>query len=1089
MTWLDRIRDSAVTARIRERLAGGADLVITGGSGSTVTMLVASLAETTHPLLYVVAHLDEADDARDELEACGVTTAKLPALEVMPGESTPASDLLAERLRIVRQMYDGATPQVTVAPIAALMQAVPTRAALDMLVRIVRTGEALNVTAFVEWLVGVGYTRVQNIESAGEFAVRGGIIDLFPPGAAPCRLDLFGDEVERMHEIDLATMGSDRRIESLEVIGLGGAVLPQDDQASFVETMPSTTCTFLGDPGELTEQGRSYFDRVADAGGIFGPPAVFSAIRTRCHAVAECHLYEAATTTDAVFELPVRPLPIFAETASDAVEELAEMALTSRVIVCVQNEGERDRMRELVDEFAADVGIEIDIRYVHRGFIWVTDADGAMQAIVPYHELLHRYHARRRVRRIAGSKALDSFVDLEPGDFVVHRDHGIARFIGLRTIESNRDQPPEEYLTLEFAKEAKLNVPVAQIDLVQKYIGAFHGRPELSTLGGKRWKHQKEKVADAVRDLAAEMLRMQAVRESTPGIRYPSDTAWQREFEAEFPYEETEDQLAAITAIKKDMSGPRPMDRLVCGDVGFGKTEVAIRAAFKAVEFGKQVAVLVPTTVLAEQHERTFRERFADYPFAIASLSRFKSTKDQKVILGGVKKGEIDIIVGTHRLLSKDMRFSDLGLVIIDEEQRFGVEHKQRLLEFRTTADVLTLSATPIPRTLHMALLGLRDISSLTTAPLDRRAIVTEVLSYNAQRVKQAIARELAREGQIFFVHNRVHDIQSVADDVQKLAPDACILVGHGQMPPRELEKVMLQFIRGDADILVSTTIIESGIDIPRANTMFIHEAHMFGLSELHQLRGRVGRYKHRAYCYLLLSPGKRVSDVAMKRLRALESFSMLGAGFRIALRDLELRGAGNLLGAEQSGHIAAVGYEMYCQLLEHAVSSMRNEEIVSVIDTTIDLPITGLVPRGYVPADGRRMDAYRRISRASDEETLVTIENDLVSAYGPVPKSTRKLLDLARLRIAAAHQGIRSIRLHERDVIFRTADPGALDRCMKGVKGTVRLVGDPTEEGLAEVYFRPPKSFLEPSTLLVVLLRRLTTPTEASPAATAGVR
>ncbi|MEM7229931.1 MAG: helicase-related protein, partial [Planctomycetota bacterium] len=398
------------------------------------------------------------------------------------------------------------------------------------------------------------------------------------------------------------------------------------------------------------------------------------------------------------------------------------------------------------------------------------------------------------------------------------------------------------------------------------------------------------------------------------------------------------------------------------------------------------------------------------------------------------------------------------------------------------------LSATPIPRTLHMALLGLRDISSLTTPPLDRRAIVTEVMPHDQRRIRQAIDRELAREGQIFYVHNRVHNIESVADDVQKLAPGAKIIIGHGQMPPRMLEKVMLTFIRGEADILVSTTIIESGIDIPRANTMIINDAHMFGLSELHQLRGRVGRYKHRAYCYLLLPPDKRVSDVAMKRLRALESFSMLGAGFRIALRDLELRGAGNLLGSEQSGHIAAVGYEMYCQLLESAVASMRDEKRVQSINTTVDLPVTGVIPRGYVPSDGRRMDVYRRISRANDVEVLNAIESDLVSAYGDLPKGTRRLIDLARVRIAAAHLGVRSIHLHERDVIFKTSDPKKLEECFNGVRGTVRLVGQPTAGGMAEIYFRPPRAFLEPDTLVTVLRRRLGGEA-TSPSASAAVR
>jgi transcription-repair coupling factor (superfamily II helicase) len=570
------------------------------------------------------------------------------------------------------------------------------------------------------------------------------------------------------------------------------------------------------------------------------------------------------------------------------------------------------------------------------------------------------------------------------------------------------------------------------------------------------------------------MLRIQAMRQSMPGIRFPADSPWQTEFEAEFPYEETEDQLTAVAAVKKDMSANRPMDRLICGDVGFGKTEVAIRAAFKAAEFGKQVAVLVPTTVLAEQHERTFTERFADYPFLVESISRFKTGREQDETIEQLKTGRIDIIIGTHRLLSKDVVFNDLGLVVIDEEQRFGVEHKNRLLEFRATADVLTLSATPRPRTLHMSLLGLRDISSLTTAPLDRRAIVTEAINANKKRLKQAIDRELAREGQIFFVHNRVHNILSVAAEVQKLAPESRVIVGHGQMPPRELEAVMLKFMRGQADILVCTTIIESGIDIPNANTMFINDAHRFGLSELHQLRGRVGRYKHRAYCYLILPRDRVISEVAMKRLNAIEDFSMLGAGFKIALRDLEIRGAGNLLGAEQSGHIAAVGYEMYCQLLERAVSDLKDHRAVEAFQTTIDLRITGSLPKGYIPSDTRRMDAYRRISRANDLPTLERIEADLVSAYGGLPRAAQMHMQLAEIRISATLLGITSINRHDDDIIFRTRRPADLETHMKDVKGSLRVVGEVESTGFTEVYFRPPKSYLEPDSLLSVLRTRL---------------
>ena len=1092
-SWFEQLIQSAAVRRLAAAIAEHAPrssepVSARGAIGSSTNMLAASLHHRLNqPLLLVVAHLDEADEALDELEALGLDAVKFPAMELAPGESSVSLDLLSERLTLVRRLIEGNAPQIVVAPIQALMQTVPREDRLPQMLRVIRRGDRVDSSELARWLTEAGYRRVETLDSPGEYAIRGGIIDIFAPGNNPARIDLFGDEVEAMHEIDLGTMGSDRKIDRVEIVGTTLAKLQTDEgMVALTAFMPSNTVAILAELVEITEQGRSYFDRAADARGIYGPPAVMKALAERCHAVVDVNQF-AAGAGEAI-ELPVQQLPLFSENATEAFAELADLAKEQSTVVLCQNEGETQRMRELLQEFAPSTAIEIQTRYVHRGFIWRESA-GVSFALVPYHELLHRYQTRRRVRRVAagaggiGGRNIDTFVDLQPGDFVVHRDHGIARFLGLRALDqsvSAGKDTNEEFLSLEFAGGAKLHVPASKIELVQKYIGAFKGEPKLSTLGGKGWKRQKDQVSDAVRDLAGEMLRIQAARESLPGTRFPSDTAWQREFEAEFPYEETEDQLAAIAAVKRDMADARPMDRLICGDVGFGKTEVAIRAAFKAAEFGKQVAILVPTTVLAEQHESTFRERFRDYPFRIESISRFKTGNEQKETIEDLRKGQIDIIIGTHRLLSKDVKFADLGLVVIDEEQRFGVEHKHKLLEFRATADVLTMSATPIPRTLHMSLLGLRDISSLSTPPLDRRAIVTEVISANKIRIKQAIERELAREGQIFFVHNRVQSIDDVAAQVQKLAPRARVIVGHGQMPARQLESVMLKFMRREADILVCTTIIESGIDIPTANTMFIKDAHRFGLSELHQLRGRVGRYKHRAYCYLILPRDRVISEIAMKRLAALENFSMLGAGFKIALRDLEIRGAGNLLGAEQSGHIATVGYEMYCQLLEQAVSDLKNERPVIALNATIDVGITGSIPKGYIPSDARRMDAYRRISRANDIASLAQIEHDLISAYGDLPRAARIHIQLAELQISAAMLGVQSLARHDDDIVFRTRQPADLERHMKNVKGSLRLVGQPDSDGVAEVYYRPPKSYFEGETLLNVLRSRLR-PNDAS--------
>jgi transcription-repair coupling factor (superfamily II helicase) len=1143
--------------RLARDAADGRRIVARGSAGSSTAFVAAALALVTgRPVVLVVAHLDDADEAADELAAAGVRVVALPAMEALPAESAPSLDLFARRVGAMRRVLalrpgaagdapasPPAPSTVIIAPVQALMQAVPDPAVLDRLTLTLVAGRPHPLGGLLRWLEGAGYRRCDAVEEPGDFAVRGGIVDIFPPASldeqpVPVRLDFFGDQVDRICEIDLDTMASDRALDRVDLVaaeparaaGDGGA-RPGDRPVCFLELVPPQAIALLSETIEVTEQARGYYERVTDdrvGGGIFGPPAVMKALQERFASFVEVNQFSAArASADVLVDLPVRPLPAFADDAAEAVRELAGMASGergTRVAVFCDNDAEQQRLGELLREFAPAEAARVEsaTRYVHRGFVWGEPPEprragerrpGEVEpgppggpprpslAVVPYHELLHRYHTRRRTAagaRLRAGRAMDTFLDFEPGDLVVHRDHGIAKFLGLTLMPPGserlsatqrlREGAPqarprrggpagdavEEYLTLEFGGGSRVHVPCTKIDQVQKYIGGFRGAPALSVLGGERWRKQKEAVSESVRGLASELLRVRAAREHLPGIRYPADTAWQKEFEAEFPYEETEDQEAALAEIKKDMQDERPMDRLLCGDVGYGKTELAIRAAFKAVEFGKQVAVLVPTTVLAEQHERTFRGRFADYPFRVESLSRFKTTKEINATLAALRTGHIDVIIGTHRLLSKDVRFADLGLVVVDEEQRFGVEHKERLLALRMTVDVLTLSATPIPRTLHMSMLGLRDISSLATAPVDRRAVVTEVIPFNERRIQQAIARELSRDGQVFFVHNRVYNIQSIADLVRRLAPEARVVVGHGQMPPHELEDVMLAFMRRQADILVSTTIIESGIDIPTANTMIINDADRFGLADLHQLRGRVGRYKHRAYCYLLTPNDRPTTDKALKRLRAIEEYSMLGAGFKIAMRDLEIRGAGNILGPEQSGHIAAVGYEMYCQLLERAVKELKGEIVAAPSETSIELGVTGLIPRPYIPSDLRRMEAYRRLATAASPEELARFQSDLAQAYGPPPPPAQRLIDLAELRIAARLLSVRSIAVREQDVVFRTQDAGAVAERMGAAKGTVRILPPKKGETATEVYYRPPENYLEPGTLLSVLRKHL---------------
>ena len=599
----------------------------------------------------------------------------------------------------------------------------------------------------------------------------------------------------------------------------------------------------------------------------------------------------------------------------------------------------------------------------------------------------------------------------------------------------------EEHLELEFHGRTKLFVPATKIGLVQKYIGGTKSRPTLAKLGGRHWGRQKERVEEAVTDLAADMLELQAARASRPGITFPADTEWQREFDASFPYHETPDQLTTIDSIKHDMCLPRPMDRLLCGDVGYGKTELAMRATFKAVDAGYQVAVLVPTTLLCEQHLRTFTERMAEFPFEIAALSRFATRRQQADTIRRLEEGSLDIVIGTHRLAQPDVHFHNLGLVIIDEEQRFGVEVKERLKALRQIVDVLTMTATPIPRTLHMGLLGLRDISNLETPPEDRLAVETRVARFEPELIRHAVLRELNRGGQIFFVHNRVEDIEILARRLRQIVPEANLAVAHGQMHENDLERVMLDFIDRRYDLLLATTIVESGLDIPNANTIFIDEADRYGLADLHQLRGRVGRYKHRAYCCLLIDPNKNLSPSAAKRLRAIEEFSDMGAGFAIAMRDLEIRGAGNILGTEQSGHIATIGYELYCNLLEQAVHGLKKLPPKTSIEVDVDLPGEGYIPRSYVPDMRLKIDLYRRLARVSNVPELDDFRAELVDRFGAPPPLVQHLLEMAEIRIAAHRWRITSIHLEDQYAVFTYSSARQIQQLAALSGGRLRVV------------------------------------------------
>jgi transcription-repair coupling factor (superfamily II helicase) len=726
-----------------------------------------------------------------------------------------------------------------------------------------------------------------------------------------------------------------------------------------------------------------------------------------------------------------------------------------KVHVFCNNDGERQRFAEIWKEQVNEALPALHIGVLARGFL----CDDARLAVVTDAEIFGRYRIQRPRRlKSPHAAALRSaleidFADLEESDLVVHLQYGIGRYLGLKILparsaasDANKEAQGDvgtECLVIEYApsnpagEPPKLYVPVTEAHLVSKYVGAGKVRPPLNTLSGTRWAKAKEHAERAVRDVAAELLQIQAVRDSQPGHPFPPDVPWQQEFESAFIYEETPDQLKAIGETKADMERPKPMDRLICGDVGFGKTEVAIRAAFKAVMDGRQVAILVPTTVLAQQHFNTFRERMADYPVRIELLSRFRTRREQEKVIQELKAGAVDIVIGTHRLIQNDIVFKDLGLVVIDEEQRFGVLHKEKFKRLRTLVDVLTLSATPIPRTLYLALTGARDMSTIQTPPHDRLPVETIVTEYDERIIRDAIKREMNRGGQIFFLHNRVMTIQTMQQKLLKLVPDARILVGHGQMNAEDLEEVMARFVSGEADVLLSTTIIESGLDIPNANTIIIDRADRFGLSDLYQLRGRVGRYKHQAFAYLLLPRSARMLTDVRKRISAMKQYSSLGSGFKIAMRDLEIRGAGNLLGAEQSGHITAVGFELYCQLLKQSVSSLKGEKVKPRAEVRVALDFiqtspesrvqspesdaredtadsVSILPHAYVPEAQHRIEVYRKLAQANDKTALENLGRELRDRFGPIPPPVELLLAIAELKVLAGEKSVSAIEVIE---------------------------------------------------------------------------
>jgi len=993
-SWLDAIRRGAPAG------AGGV-------APPAQPFLAAWLAgELCRPVCVVCPDVKRQEEFFHDLQFWNPRTLLLPDLELAAeGVGRPDPELAAARLAALREIDTGQPPLVVVTA-DGLTHPAPSRKNLARGIVTLRRGESLAPADLVGQLDQAGFERVSTAAQRGHYAVRGGIIDVYPwQTALPVRLEFFGDEIESIRSYD---PDSQRSVETLDACEIGLDDGSANDDSSAREYFAQDT-VFLPIEDALPEA-----DLRLHAGPVLAGEGDIEIL-------AADHPLGDFAAGDIVL-LEQRRRDLFRQIAQWQAD-----GWTVR-IVCT-NEGEATRLRELAaSEPAAPRELPVLFGTLTRGFTLpdaklalLTDAELFGRAA----SLEQRRGGWQRARAALARQTL-RFDDFEMDDLVVHLDYGIARYRGLQVLPGQEEAG--EVLTLEFARGSKLYVPLDQGWKVSRYVGVGRKNPALSELGDGRWQRARSKAEKSVLAYAEKLLRLQAERELEPGITFPPDNTWQREFEDSFPFDETPDQLRAIIEAKKDMESTKPMDRLICGDVGFGKTEVAIRAAFKAVMGGKQVAFLAPTTVLAQQHWQTLRERMSDYPVTVGLLSRFRTPKQQKQTLAGLRDGSVDIVVGTHRLLGKDVAFQNLGLVIVDEEQRFGVLHKERLKENFRKVDVLTLSATPIPRTLYLSLLGARDMSTIETPPANRIPVETVICGYDERLIRDAIKRELARGGQVYFLHNRVKSIGLLEARLKELVPDARIVTGHGQMDEDELEDVMTAFVAGQADILLCTTIIESGLDIPNANTIIIDRADRFGLADLYQLRGRVGRSNHKAYAYLLL-PRDLMGGAgeARKRIAAIRQYSNLGAGFRVAMRDLEIRGAGNILGTEQSGHILAIGFEFYCRLLKAAVAKLKGERapgrpdikvhldfVASDPATARDGQLPAWIPADYIAEPRERIAAHRALAEASTLPALDELKNQWRDRYGRLPPPARHLLKTAAIRLRAAAAGIDLVETEE---------------------------------------------------------------------------
>ncbi len=1066
----DRIRELPSYADLHEAVRRGEDrLIVSGGVGALPAILLSALArDLGRSIAIVVASEKDAARLNGDLSAAGsprVFHASAPTLT--PYQRIPASlKSRRDEFALLAALAQGEAPAVAVLPARALFTRMPDPARLAGLFVKIRKGDEVSLSKLAARLTGLGYRRGDLVVETGDLAVRGGLLDVFPPDRdLAVRIELDGDRVESIRLFDSDTQRSQEKIEEVSLAPFAAAEesdqarrlmterigrLPSEAErqvfAPAVTAMPSSWLDHAGDallvveePAMVEEELAAFAQRVAEDRDpdrdAFEPEELLhpeSSIRERLSSaqIVFDRLGVDAGSPARAIRLPAEAIAGHSGRAAEAAADLTRaLASGEEVYVATRPTGGAEKLRRLAIEYGFHVSSER-----RSDAVVAVPADISVGfrlreprlAVYSEEEIFGEERRSAAARRKPSEAFLSDLRDLKLGDAVVHADYGIGLFKGLKRVPVDGEE--REFMEIEYAEAKRLLLPVERFDLVQKYSGVEDAAPPLDRLGGAGWAKRKASVRKAMRDMTDQLLKLYARRSVAEGFSFSKDSPWQKEFEDAFEYIETPDQAQAIVDVKRDMQSSKPMDRLLAGDVGYGKTEVAMRAAMKAVLDGKQVAVLAPTTILADQHFRTFQRRFAAFPVEIELLSRFRSRVEQKEVVAKVAEGSVDILIATHRMLGKDLAFRDLGLLIVDEEQRFGVAQKERLKEWKASIDVLSMSATPIPRSLHLSLSGLRDLSIIETPPRDRLAIETQVVPSRPEIIREAIEAELERGGQVFFVHNRIESIGRIKQTLEELLPQVRISVAHGQMPETELEKAMLRFFSREADLLLATAIVENGLDIPSANTILIDRADTFGLAQLYQLRGRVGRSDKPAYAYLLVEPTASLSDVARRRLASIQEFCDLGAGFRIAAKDLEIRGSGNILGGEQSGHIASVGFEMYLSLLEEAIREMRGEEPQPERAVTLSLGLDLAIPHAYVSDEAWRMMIYKKVARAGDDAALAETRREIADRFGEPPPQVDRLIEYARLRARAERLGVTAITRQAGRIHVRFAEDAPVD-------------------------------------------------------------